>query len=181
MAMATRPLRTQPGNASSRHRIGFALPQILLLVTLAACGSASPTVTPPATVPAATATATRAATPQPGAASSPTQAMPSTPTATRTASGTTGTPAATPGGAMYPEIVRRAIAHLAADLGVPEAQIEVVSVEPTEWSDSSLGCPEPGHAYLTVITPGYLIFLKAGGRQYEYHANEKNMVIRCPK
>jgi hypothetical protein len=181
MAMATQPFRMQPGNAPSRHQIGLALPLVLLLVTLAACGSAAPTVTPPPTAPAATATATRAATPQPGAAGSPTPATPGAPAATRTASGTPGTPTATPGGAMYPEIVRRAIAHLAADLGVPEAEIEVVSVESTEWPDSSLGCPDPGHAYLTVITPGYLIFLKAGGRQYEYHTNEKNMVIRCPK
>jgi hypothetical protein len=81
----------------------------------------------------------------------------------------------------YPDMVRRAIKQLSADIGVPDAQIEVVSFEPTEWSDSSLGCPEPGHAYLTVITPGYLVFLKADGKQYEYHTNEKNLVIRCPK
>jgi hypothetical protein len=81
----------------------------------------------------------------------------------------------------YPEIVRRAITQLATELNVPEAQIEVVSFEHTEWSDSSLGCPQPGQAYLTVITPGYLVFLKAGGKQYEFHTNEKNMAIRCPR
>jgi hypothetical protein len=78
-------------------------------------------------------------------------------------------------------MVRRAVTQLATELGIPEAQIVVVSFEHTEWSDSSLGCPQPGQAYLTVITPGYLVFLKAGGQQYEFHTNEKNMVIRCPK
>ena len=81
----------------------------------------------------------------------------------------------------HPEMVRRAIAQLARDQGIAESLIEVVSYEWTEWPDSSLGCPEPGRAYLTVITPGYRISLKAAGKLYEYHTNEKNMVIRCPK
>ena len=81
----------------------------------------------------------------------------------------------------YPEMVRRAVAQLASDTGIPEGQIEVVSFEYTEWPDSSLGCPEPGRAYLTVITPGYRVILRANGTQYEYHTNEKNMVIRCPR
>jgi hypothetical protein len=78
-------------------------------------------------------------------------------------------------------MVRLAVAQLAADSGIPESQIEVIAYEQTEWSDSSLGCPEPGHAYLTVITPGYRVILRAAGQQYEYHTNEKNMAIRCPK
>lgn len=81
----------------------------------------------------------------------------------------------------YPDMVKRAMAQLAKDSGIPEAQIEVVAYEHTEWSDSSLGCPQPGLTYLTVITPGYRVILRAAGLQYEYHTNEKNMVIRCPK
>ena len=80
-----------------------------------------------------------------------------------------------------PEMVRRAVAQLATDKSIPESQVEVVAFELTEWPDSSLGCPEPGRAYLTVITPGYRIILRANGTDFEYHTNEKNMVIRCPK
>lgn len=81
----------------------------------------------------------------------------------------------------YPDPVRLAIKALANDLRLPEDQIQVVSFEHTEWSDSSLGCPEPGRTYLTVITPGYLVLLQASGKQYEYHTSEKGMVVRCPK
>ena len=81
----------------------------------------------------------------------------------------------------YPAVVHKAVTQLAADAQIPESQITIVSVEWTEWSDSSLGCPQPGHAYLTVITPGYRVFLKANDKVYEYHTNEKNMVVRCPR
>lgn len=81
----------------------------------------------------------------------------------------------------HPEMIRRAIVQLARDLGIAESQVELINYERKEWPDSSLGCPEPGKAYLTVITPGYRVALKANGKQYEYHTNEQNMVIRCPK
>jgi hypothetical protein len=93
-----------------------------------------------------------------------------------------GTPAGTPGGSMtYPDMVNLAVKQLATDNGIPESQIQVVSYGEAEWSDSSLGCPQPGQAYLTVITPGYRVILKANGVQYEYHTNLKGMVIRCPR
>ena len=49
-----------------------------------------------------------------------------------------------------------------------------------EWSDTSLGCPEPGMAYAEVITPGYLIRLAAGDQLFEYHADRQGNVITCP-
>lgn len=81
----------------------------------------------------------------------------------------------------YPDVVHQAVVQLASDANIPVGQITIVSVEWTEWSDSSLGCPQPGHAYLTVITPGYRVVLKANDTRYEFHTNERNMVIRCSK
>ncbi len=81
----------------------------------------------------------------------------------------------------YPEPVRHAITQLASETSTAEDQIVVESIERTEWSDSSLGCPEPGRAYLTVITPGYRVILKIGTKQYEYHTNNTTMAIRCPR
>jgi hypothetical protein len=72
-----------------------------------------------------------------------------------------------------------AIEALAAETGLPRDQIVVSRFEAREWPDSSLGCPQPGRTYLQVITPGYRIFLTAGGREYEYHTNQSAMVIRC--
>lgn len=153
---------------------------LIALVLLTACGGTAPSATvaptrspalPPTTSPA---TAT------------PTTARPATPTdpTLGTPIGTPGArpPGTPPGGNMdLPEVVRLAVAQMARDLGIVEATIAVVSYERTDWPDSSLGCPEPGKAYLTVITPGYRVFLRANDRQYEYHTNEKNMVVRCPK
>jgi hypothetical protein len=51
-------------------------------------------------------------------------------------------------------------------------------MEEKDWPDSSLGCPQPGMAYLQVITPGYLIVLRALGNDYMYHASY-NYVILC--
>jgi hypothetical protein len=68
---------------------------------------------------------------------------------------------------------------LAAQLGASESEIRVVAVEPREWPDASLGCPEPGRAYAQVITPGYRIVLAHGAEIYTYHASTST-VIPCP-
>ena len=43
---------------------------------------------------------------------------------------------------------------LAAKLSMPIERIKIVSVSPTEWRDSSLGCPERGMMYTQVLTSG---------------------------
>jgi len=47
----------------------------------------------------------------------------------------------------------------------------LVSAEPVEWPDTSLGNPQPGMFYAQVITPGYKIILEADSHQYEYHTD----------
>lgn len=79
----------------------------------------------------------------------------------------------------YPAVVNLAIETLARELGISKEQITVAEVEAQEWSNSALGCPEPGRAYLQVITPGYRVILSAQGKDFEYHTNDKSMVIRC--
>ncbi len=73
-------------------------------------------------------------------------------------------------------LTRLAQADLARRLGVTVDQVRAVEVSPTEFPDSSLGVPEPGKSYLTVITPGYVIKLIADGREYLYHGS-KNYVV----
>ena len=67
------------------------------------------------------------------------------------------------------ELVAKARTDLAAVANVAEDQIEVVETRYVEWRDASLGCPEQGQMYAQVITPGYLIRLRADGQEYEYH------------
>lgn len=84
-----------------------------------------------------------------------------------------------PGAAADPAPVAAARARLAAELGIGEDQVTVVSVEPAEWRDSALGCPQPGRMYLQVITPGYRVVLEAQGWRYVYHTDLDRRVVTC--
>lgn len=66
-------------------------------------------------------------------------------------------------------------ADLARRLGVSVGEVEVVEVQPVEWPDASLGCPEPGKVYAAVITPGFRIMLRAVGRRYEYRSDRQRV------
>jgi len=66
-------------------------------------------------------------------------------------------------------IEERARETLADWLGVSSEEIEVIEVEEVEWSDTSLGCPQPGMAYAEVIVPGWRVVMRVGGETYEYH------------
>jgi hypothetical protein len=77
-------------------------------------------------------------------------------------------------GSKAPADVRDPIANLAVDtlaseLEVPQDRISVVSVAAVDWPDSSVGCPKPAMAYLTVITPGHKVLLKVDDRTYAVH------------
>lgn len=78
------------------------------------------------------------------------------------------------------ETVEAARAFLARRLEIPADEIELLSVEFETWSDSSLGCPQPGHFYLQVITPGYRMVFEAGSREYEVHTDRTgSQVVLC--
>lgn len=65
--------------------------------------------------------------------------------------------------------VERARAHLATELGPEAEQLEVKRIERMQWSDSSLGCPQPGKAYLPVITDGVQVTFLLD--KHEYRVN----------
>ncbi|MFQ5594241.1 MAG: hypothetical protein ACE5HA_08835 [Anaerolineae bacterium] len=68
---------------------------------------------------------------------------------------------------------------LASRVGVEVEEVGVQDFQTVDWSDSSLGCPEPGRMYLQVITPGYRVILQAAGQSYEYHTNQGNRAVLC--
>ncbi len=68
---------------------------------------------------------------------------------------------------------------LADKLATSADYISVVDVEGRRWNDSSLGCPQPGHQYLQVITDGYRLTLEHEGRQYTYHTDRRR-IFACP-
>ena len=76
-------------------------------------------------------------------------------------------------------LIEKAKEDLAQRLSIPITQITLVEATEAEWSDSSLGCPQPDMFYTQVITPGYLILLEVNGTQHEYHSNRDIYFIYC--
>ena len=60
-------------------------------------------------------------------------------------------------------------ADLAQRLAIEISAIMLVSYEEVVWPDSSLGCPQPGMAYLQVPKDGSRIVLEFEGTTYDYH------------
>ncbi len=77
--------------------------------------------------------------------------------------------------------VEAARAFLAGHLGIGVEQVRLVYVEPAEWPDAGLGCPEPGKVYAQVLTPGYRVVLQVQDQQYELHTDRSGKrVVLCP-
>ncbi|HEU0295928.1 MAG TPA: hypothetical protein VFR47_24525 [Anaerolineales bacterium] len=85
----------------------------------------------------------------------------------------------TPAVSGLEKLIEKAKEDLAQRVGVPITQISLIEATEVEWSDSSLGCPQPGMAYMQVITPGFLILLEHADRTYEYHASRHNTIVTC--
>lgn len=71
-------------------------------------------------------------------------------------------------------------ATLSEYLSRPVAEIELVSIVPIDWRDSSLGCPKPGRGYMQVITPGHYAVLRHGGQTYRVHM-AKGRALVCDR
>ncbi len=82
-------------------------------------------------------------------------------------------------GAGREAIIQAATADLAKRLNIAPEAITLVSAEIVEWPDGGMGCPAPGMAYITVITPGYEILLAAGGEEYPYHSDLRGNYVLC--
>ena len=78
-------------------------------------------------------------------------------------------------------LVERATEDLIQATSAAADEITVVSTEEMEWSDTSLGCPEPDGMYAQMITPGYLIVLEIGGETYKYHSGSdpEGPLVQC--
>jgi hypothetical protein len=108
-----------------------------------------------------------------------------TPTVKSQSKEATMTPAPTPAAteveplAGAEEVVQLAQKDLVQRLGLAAEAIQLVSVEAMEWSDTSLGCPQPGMMYAQVITPGFRVVLEAKGKKHTYHTDRGRFVVLC--
>ncbi len=94
-------------------------------------------------------------------------------------------PTPDPNGSEVPLALRTAYQTALADIikrnnRAVAANIKLMSYSSEDFSDSSLGCPQPNMMYTQVITPGYILTLDAGGTTYIYHTNlAGNRVVLC--
>ncbi len=72
---------------------------------------------------------------------------------------------------------RRELAQTVTDAG----DAVLVSITAREWPDSALGCPQPGMMYQQVITPGYLVVLKAAGKLHHVHTDSSGRAVVCER
>lgn len=75
-------------------------------------------------------------------------------------------------------VEKAVIKQLAANLGLPESDISVISYEAVEFSDSCMDIVLEDIQCSQVTTPGRVIILEANGIQYRYHTNENGSRIQ---
>jgi hypothetical protein len=78
-------------------------------------------------------------------------------------------------------LARLAMQTLSQHLSVPVKDVEVVTITPIEWRDSSMGCPKPDRGYMQVITPGHVAVVAHGGRHYDVHMSGKAAFVCEPQ
>lgn len=59
--------------------------------------------------------------------------------------------------------------------------VVIRSVEAQNFGDSSLDCPQPGMAYLQVITPGYKVVAEAAGKTFDVRVAGARGLICDPR
>lgn len=59
----------------------------------------------------------------------------------------------------------------------PINHFEFIKVESKSWPNSALGCPKSGMQYMQVITPGYLVNVKADGILHLVHTSQTHAVV----
>lgn len=77
------------------------------------------------------------------------------------------------------KFVQLAKEDLAQRLAIAVDEIELIEAKAVVWPDSSMGCPQPGMAYLQVPEDGALIVLQAQGNKYEYHNGGSRGLFLC--
>jgi hypothetical protein len=74
----------------------------------------------------------------------------------------------------------QAKAEAARQLRAQTSDFTVVTIEPTQWSDSSLGCSKPGSMYTQVVSDGYTVVLEREGRRHQVNVSGSRAVMCEP-
>lgn len=77
------------------------------------------------------------------------------------------------------QVVERVRALAAQEQAVDVGAVELVSVEPAEWTDSCLGLGQAHESCLQAITPGYRVVVTVEGQQIAYRTDLSGDAIRA--
>ena len=88
-----------------------------------------------------------------------------------------GDPIAT---AQIPREVRRAVvADAAKRFNVAESAVVLARAEQLNWSDGSLGCPEPGRLYTQMLVAGFRVVAVTSAGELTYHTDSHGNAVSC--
>ncbi|MGH8875315.1 MAG: hypothetical protein ACRDVM_08725 [Acidimicrobiia bacterium] len=82
-------------------------------------------------------------------------------------------------GEVPDELMQPVMADAAVRAEVEASQVEVVRAQAVQWSDGSLGCPEPGMFYTQAIIDGYWVEVEAGGERLDYRLDNRGNFRLC--
>lgn len=100
------------------------------------------------------------------------------PTATLEPTATPLPPVVTPSPEAAP-VANLVLQDASQRLGVPVDQLRLERLDPRQWPDSALGCPQPGLLYSQIVTPGYIMLVAGAGKQLEYHTDMHTHIALC--
>jgi hypothetical protein len=76
-------------------------------------------------------------------------------------------------------LIQLVLADAAVRADVEISDVVILSIDAVEWSDASLGCPQPDMMYAQVITPGFRVVVEAAGSILEYHTDLRQTTVLC--
>jgi hypothetical protein len=71
----------------------------------------------------------------------------------------------------------QARAAAARELKATASEFKVVTIEPAQWSDSSLGCRKPNAMYQQVVSSGYVVVLEREGKRHQVNVAGSRAVL----
>jgi hypothetical protein len=74
----------------------------------------------------------------------------------------------------------QARAEAARQLRAQASEFTVVTIEPVQWSDSSLGCRKPNSFYQQVMSNGYVVVLEREGKRHQVNVAGTRAVMCEP-
>ena len=83
-------------------------------------------------------------------------------------------------GMSYQDQIDAAKVDFANHFDKSEDQFEVWEAVAVDWASGAIGCPKKGMSYTMALVPGFRIVIKAGEKEYHYHAKKGQEPFFCP-